>query len=85
MTAKTITPLIACAALGLATAASAEQILYKWVDKDGKVQYSDMPPNIDAKVTETTVKGGGPDTAGLPFATQMARSEERRVGKECRL
>ena len=30
------------AALAIATSASAQ--IYKWVDKDGKVQYSDSPP-----------------------------------------
>jgi glutaredoxin len=47
------------------------QTLYRWVDKDGKVQYSDTPPNTDAKVTQKNA-GGGSDDAPLPYALQMA-------------
>jgi hypothetical protein len=37
-------------AILLATATVTAQV-YKWVDKDGKVQYTDTPPPVDAKVT----------------------------------
>ena len=72
MAAKKIAPWIALSALGFAAVASAQQTLYRWVDKDGKLQYSDIQPNTDAKVTEKALKGGGPDTTALPYATQMA-------------
>lgn len=39
--------LFAAIAILLATATVAAQV-YKWVDKDGKVQYSDMPPPAGA-------------------------------------
>lgn len=41
----------------LAVSASAfSQQLYKWVDKDGKVQYSDQPPPASAKQEKLDVK-----------------------------
>jgi len=70
MSVKRIVPLVAVA-LGLTAVANA-QTLYRWVDKDGKVQYSDTPPNADVKVTEKAVRGGGPDSSQLSYATQVA-------------
>ena len=48
------------------------QTLYRWVDKDGKVQYSDTPPNTDAKVTQKNPGGGSADDTPLPYALQLA-------------
>jgi hypothetical protein len=45
---KTPLQLFIAIAILLATATVAAQV-YKWVDKDGKVQYSDQPPPADAK------------------------------------
>jgi len=70
MSAKRIVPLVAAVALGLTAVADA-QTLYRWVDKDGKVQFSDVPPNSDVKVTEKAVRAGEPDSQ-LSFATQVA-------------
>jgi type IV secretory pathway VirB10-like protein len=53
--------LVACAVL-LATATVAAQV-YKWVDKDGRVQYSDQPPPADAKEIK-----GAPKRAATPAA-----------------
>jgi glutaredoxin len=49
------------------------QTVYRWVDKDGKVQYSDTPPPADAKSSQQKRMGGG--SAGdeqVPYAVQMA-------------
>lgn len=45
-------------AILLATATVAAQV-YKWVDKDGKVQYSDAAPPPDATRTEAKKVGAG--------------------------
>ena len=57
-----------------ASAAQAQSTLYKWVDKDGKVQYTEFPPPKDAKnVSEKSMRGGGPSTEEqMPYATRMA-------------
>jgi glutaredoxin len=62
---------LAALAAGLA---QAQSTVYRWVDKDGKVQFTDAPPPADAKsVTEKRMGGGGSDEgAQVPFATQIA-------------
>lgn len=68
-------PILLCVAAALAaSAAQAQTTLYKWVDKDGKVQYTEFPPPKDAKsVSERTLRGGGPSTEEqVPYATRMA-------------
>lgn len=69
-------------ALGAATlvavCASAQQ-LYRWVDKDGKVTYSQNPPPKDAgakSVQQRRITGGGPadDVGQVPFAVRQAMS-----------
>ena len=60
--------LTACAA----TRADAQQ-LYKWLDKDGKVSYSDQPPPKDAK--DVRQKGYGDNVTPsdeLPFSVKEA-------------
>ena len=52
--------------------ASAQTNVYRWVDKDGKVQFSDTPPAEDAKNLSQKRMGGGGDDVQLPFATQAA-------------
>ena len=54
--------------------ANAQVNVYRWVDKDGKVQFSDTPPPPDARdATQRRMGGGGPaDENQMPFATQMA-------------
>ena len=47
--------------------------VYKWVDKDGKVQFSDSPPPADAKdSTQRRMGGGLVDEGQVPYATQVA-------------
>ena len=70
---RTITLPLCAAALAFALAANAQTNVYRWVDKDGKVQFSDSPPPADAKdATQRRVGGGGPDETQLPYATQVA-------------
>ncbi len=74
-------------AIMLATATVAAQV-YKWVDKDGKVQYSDQPPPVDAKDVKGTAKkidarsasGTAPVTAP-PAATKDATKGNAKDGK----
>lgn len=59
----------ACACL----LAQAQTQVYRWVDKDGKVQFSDTPPPKDARsVTEKRMGGGYVDEGQMPYATRMA-------------
>ena len=63
-----------CTAAVLAAAfAQAQSTVYRWVDKDGKVQFTDSPPPADAKgVSERRLGGGYVEESQLPYATQMA-------------
>jgi glutaredoxin len=63
-----------CALLGAASCANAQTNVYRWVDKDGKVQFSDSPPPADAKdATQKRFGGGDTDDTSLPYATQIAK------------
>jgi glutaredoxin len=66
--------LICLAAAFAASLAQAQSTVYRWVDKDGKVQYSDSPPPPDAKSSsERRLIGGGASTEEqVPYATQLA-------------
>jgi glutaredoxin len=62
-----------CAAL---FAASAAAQAYRWVDKDGKVNYSQTPPPpTEARDVQKRTAGGSStvDAGGLPYATQQAQ------------
>ena len=77
---------IAAIAALFATAAAAQTNVYRWVDKDGKVQFSDSPPNNDAKVTEKRVGGGSADDSQLPYGLQQAMKKSPvtlYVGNSC--
>lgn len=56
-------------------AASAAAQAYRWVDKDGKVHYSQTPPPpAEARdVQKRTAGGSTVDAGGLPYATQQAQ------------
>lgn len=62
--------------LSLCIAASLVQAaeLYRWVDADGKVHYTDQPPPASAKKVEEKKLSGGSsiDTSELPYATRQA-------------
>jgi glutaredoxin len=61
------------AALLLPALAAAQANVYRWVDKSGKVHYSDTPPAEPAKsLTQKRVGGGYAESTQLPYATQMA-------------
>ena len=51
--------------------AQAQTNVYKWTDKDGKVHFSDVPPD-DKDATQKTMGGGDPENAQLPYAAQVA-------------
>lgn len=47
--------------------------LYRWVDADGKVHYTDQPPPASARQIEEKKLGSRPtDEAQLPYATRLA-------------
>ena len=59
----------------LATAAEA-QTLYRWVDKNGKVTYSDQPPPKDIKkVDKPQLKSSTIETSEVPFSAQKASQD----------
>jgi len=54
-------------------AASASGQAYRWVDKDGRVHYTQTPPPPDAKDVQRKKLGGNvADSSNLPYATQRA-------------
>lgn len=56
----------------LASSADAQN-LYRWVDKDGKVHYSDRPPPSEIKkVEQPRLKASTIETSGLSYETQKA-------------
>jgi len=73
MLSRLIAGAIVLAALAAGLAATAQTNVYRWVDKDGKVHFSDTPPPEDAKsVSQKRLGGGYTEEAQLPYATQMA-------------
>jgi glutaredoxin len=65
--------LIAGTLLLAALAAHAQTNVYRWVDKEGKVHFSDTPPPEEAKsVSQKRMGGGYEDQSQLPYATQVA-------------
>lgn len=73
MKSRTIALCASAAMLAAALHAHAQTNVYRWVDKDGKVQFSDSPPPADAKDTsQRRMGGGGGGDTQLPYATQLA-------------
>ena len=64
----------ACVALLVSSLhAQAQSTVYRWVDKDGKVQFSDSPPPAEARdATQKRMGGGYVDEGQVPYATQVA-------------
>lgn len=60
------------AALAAALGAQAQSTIYRWVDKNGKVHFSDSPPADTSNVTQQRMGGGYVDDSQLPYATQQA-------------
>jgi len=72
LSSQTITGfLVAVALCAACAAASADGQIYKWVDKDGKVHYSDCPPPPDCDVEEVT------KSAPEPSEKDVERARER--------
>jgi glutaredoxin len=46
--------------------------LYKWVDKNGEVHYTDQPPPAEAESSERKKFGDQPADAPVPYALQQA-------------
>ena len=65
---KSPVQLFIAVAILLATATVAAQV-YKWVDKDGKVQYTDTPPPASATKTEAKRVDTSPASASAPADT----------------
>jgi glutaredoxin len=59
-------------ALVLTIGPAAAGKLYKWVDKNGEVHYTDQPPPPEAKTTERKKFGDQPTDAPVPYALQQA-------------
>jgi hypothetical protein len=60
-------------ALTLLFSLSAQGAMYKWVDAQGRTQYSDLPPPADAKkVEEHKMSTNTIGTSGSPYAIQEA-------------
>jgi glutaredoxin len=60
------------ATLSLSAAASVAGQLYRWVDADGRVHYSDQLPPVSARQAERKQLGDKPPAATLPFALKEA-------------
>ena len=64
--------LIVAATLGIACSDAAAQV-YRWVDDQGRVHYTQTPPPPQAKgVQRKDFRGGPAGNAELPYATQLA-------------
>lgn len=59
--------------VAVASVTAQAQTVYRWVDKDGKVQYSDTPPPADARSSQQKRLGSGTTIdEQVPYAVQMA-------------
>ncbi len=69
-----IRPILLLVAALLPSLAAAQVSVYRWVDKDGKVHYSDTPPAEPTKTLTQKRVGGGyaGEEAQMPYATQVA-------------
>jgi len=62
--------LIVIMALAISPAAAGK--LYKWVDQNGEVHYTDQPPPPEAKTAEHKKFGDQATDAPMPYAVQQA-------------
>lgn len=61
------------AAITLIACANATAQAYRWVDREGRVHYTDSPPPPDAsKVEKKNFRSGGAAAPNLPYATRLA-------------
>lgn len=68
---KRIVLLFICLAFSTPGVQAAE--LYRWVDKNGKVHYSDVPPADVADVERKRLSGTTSQTEDLPYETRRAQ------------
>jgi hypothetical protein len=76
---------LAIAAVFLLLSPLASAQLYKWVDKDGKVHYSDQPPPAQAskQINVPTGSGSGaPSALAKDKALEKTRAESRDAAKK---
>jgi glutaredoxin len=64
--------MLACCLAFLATAAIAQTNVYRWVDREGKVHFSDTPPPPEAGSASQKRMGGGYVDQEYPYAVQQA-------------
>ncbi|HTT37078.1 MAG TPA: glutaredoxin family protein [Burkholderiales bacterium] len=67
-----IKAIVAIVFLAVSAGWAAAGELYKWVDKDGKVHYTDQPPGQDVKAQERRKFGDKPGTGPLSYSLQIA-------------
>jgi glutaredoxin len=73
MYAQKVACCLAAALLAASALSQAQQTIYRWVDKDGKVVFSDTPPPKEVTTsTQKRVGGGYSENSQLPYATQIA-------------
>lgn len=77
---KSPVQLFIAVAILLATATVAAQV-YKWVDKDGKVQYSDTPPPASATKTEAKKIDTSPAAAAVAAPTKSLQDRVKESDK----
>jgi hypothetical protein len=66
------TSLIAAAIVAIVCADASAQS-YRWLDKNGRVHYTQTPPPADARnVQKLDLRGSVVESSGLPYATQIA-------------
>lgn len=86
MKSTTMVRAVLASVLLLALGANAQNV-YRWVDKNGKVHFSDTPPAEEAKsVSQKRLGGGYVQESGLPYATQVAAKRNPVVlytGPDC--
>lgn len=63
----------------LLAAATVTAQVYKWVDKDGKVQYTDQPPPASATKAEAKKMTDAPASGNAPAAATPAKSPADRA------
>lgn len=77
---KSPVQLFIAVAILLATATVAAQV-YKWVDKDGKVQYSDTPPPTSATKTEAKKVDTSPAAASTSPSAKSLQDRAKDYDK----
>ena len=74
MHSRLIAGVAVAAVLAAAAAAHAATNVYRWVDKQGTVHFSDVPPPPEAQgVSEKPMGGASVEESNLPYATQVAK------------